>query len=391
MPPLMSIPVSTKSSTRSVVTKRGGIYIHVPFCQSRCIYCDFYSTTYGVEWKRSYLDALKREMQLRRTETDAAHIPSLYIGGGTPSQLPPAMLQEMFRGIKENFRLLPDAEVTIEANPDDVTPAWIDALRQTPVNRISMGVQTFSDALLRLLNRRHSSQQAMDAVRLCREAGYTNISLDLIYGLPGQTLQDWQRDVQQILSLKTPHLSAYALSYEEGTALERMLQEGKVSEVSDELSWQMYEYLMNESAAAGMEHYEISNFAMPGMRSRHNSRYWDGSPYLGLGPGAHSYDGECRRRSNNTSLRDYTLATGDVPHEVEVLTPDERYDELVMTRLRTSAGLPLNLLTPEQHDYCMQMAEGHIRRGDLVQDGHVLRLSRKGIFISNSIISDLMR
>ena len=390
MPPRMSIPVSTKSSTRSVVTKTGGIYIHVPFCQSRCIYCDFYSTTYGAEWKRSYVDTLKREMQLRREEIDAARVPSLYIGGGTPSQLPSTLLQEVFLAIQENFTLAKDAEVTIEANPDDVTPEWLAALSQTPVNRISMGVQTFSDSLLCFLNRRHTSHQAIEAVQRCQDAGYSNISLDLICGLPGQTFEDWCRDVKLLLSLDVPHLSAYALSYEEDTALSKMLQDGKVDEASDELSWQMYEYLMNETAAAGMEHYEISNFAKPGMHSRHNSSYWDGSPYLGLGPGAHSFDGGCVRRSNDTSLKDYVCSTADVPHQKEVLTPEEQYDELVMTRLRTALGLSLSLLTPEQRSYCMEMAEPHIHSGNLVQDGLVLRLSRKGIFISNSIISDLM-
>ena len=390
MPPQMSIPVSTKSSTRSVVTKTGGIYIHVPFCQSRCIYCDFYSTTYGAEWKRSYVDSLKREIQLRREEIDVTRVPSLYIGGGTPSQLPSTLLQEVFRAIQENFTLAKDAEVTIESNPDDVTPEWLAALSQTPVNRISMGVQTFSDSLLRFLNRRHTSHQAIETVQRCQDAGYSNISLDLIYGLSGQTFEDWCRDVKLLLSLDVPHLSAYALSYEEGTALSKMLQDGKVNEASDELSWQMYEYLMNETAAAGMEHYEISNFAKPGMHSRHNSSYWDGSPYLGLGPGAHSYDGGCVRRSNDTSLKDYVCSTADVPHQKEVLTPEEQYDELVMTRLRTASGLPLSLLTPEQRSYCMEMAEPHIHSGNLVQDGLVLRLSRKGIFISNSIISDLM-
>ena len=385
----MSIPVSTKSSTRNV-TKEGGIYIHVPFCQSRCIYCDFYSTTYGAEWKRSYIDTLKREMQLRRAEIDFSRVPSLYIGGGTPSQLPAPLLIELFQAVCDSFTLSKDAEVTIEANPDDVTSDWLAALHQTPVNRISMGVQTFSDPLLRFLNRRHTSRQAIEAVCHCQNAGYNNISLDLIYGLPGQTFNDWKSDVRQLLTLGVPHLSAYALSYEEGTVLSKMLQEGRVKEASDELSWQMYEYLMDETATAGMEHYEISNFAKPGMHSKHNSSYWDGSPYLGLGPGAHSYDGKSVRRSNNTSLKEYVQAKGDVAHQDEFLSQQEKYDELVMTRLRTASGLPLSLLTSEQKDYCLQMAKPHILNGNLLQDGDVLRLSRKGIFVSNSIISDLM-
>ena len=212
----------------------------------------------------------------------------------------------------------------------------------------------------------------------------------MIYGLPGQTLSDWHADVKQLLKLGVPHISAYALSYEDGTALSKMLQEGSVNEASDELSWQMYEYLMDETASAGMEHYEISNFAKPGMHSRHNSSYWDGSPYLGVGPGAHSYDGGSVRRSNNTSLKEYVQATADVPHQEEILTSEELYDELVMTRLRTASGLNLDLLTPEQKSYCLEMARPHIHSGNLLQEGDVLRLSRKGIFISNSIISDLM-
>ena len=385
----MSIPVSTKSSTRNV-TKAGGIYIHVPFCQKRCIYCDFYSTTCGLEWKQVYVKALSREMERRRAETDLSRVPSLYIGGGTPSQLPPSLMEEVFLAILFNFTLLPEAEVTIEANPDDVTPEWVAMLRHTPVNRISMGVQTFSDPLLHFLNRRHTSQQALAAVRRCQDAGYTNISLDLIYGLPGQTLNDWKQDVCRLLSLDVPHLSAYALSYEEGTILYKMLSEGRISEASEESSWQMYEYLMDKTAAAGMEHYEISNFAKPGMHSRHNSSYWTGAPYLGLGPGAHSYDGDNVRRANDASLKDYVEAAEDVPHQVEILTTEERYDELVMTRLRTSNGLSLDLLLPEQQTYCLQMAQPHIESGNLLLEDAVLRLSRKGIFVSNTVISDLM-
>lgn len=372
------------------MTKAGGIYIHVPFCQKRCIYCDFYSTTCGLEWKQVYVKALSREMERRRAETDLSRVPSLYIGGGTPSQLPPSLMEEVFLAILFNFTLLPEAEVTIEANPDDVTPEWVAMLRHTPVNRISMGVQTFSDPLLHFLNRRHTSQQALAAVRRCQDAGYTNISLDLIYGLPGQTLNDWKQDVCRLLSLDVPHLSAYALSYEEGTILYKMLSEGRISEASEESSWQMYEYLMDKTAAAGMEHYEISNFAKPGMHSRHNSSYWTGAPYLGLGPGAHSYDGDNVRRANDASLKDYVEAAEDVPHQVEILTTEERYDELVMTRLRTSNGLSLDLLLPEQQTYCLQMAQPHIESGNLLLEDAVLRLSRKGIFVSNTVISDLM-
>lgn len=369
----------------------GGIYIHVPFCKSRCIYCDFYSTTLGMEWMSLYVDALCREMRLRANEIDVARAHSLYIGGGTPSQLPPHLLRKIFDAVKGIFTFSADAEITIEANPDDVTPMWLETLKATPVNRISMGVQTFSDEILRFLRRRHTARQALDAVSLCREYGYDNISLDLIYGLPGQSMEQWKEDVRQVLSLNVPHLSAYSLSFEEGTPLSRMQEEGTVSEVPDSLSWQMYEYLMVETEKAGMQHYEISNFSMPGMHSRHNSSYWYGKPYLGLGPGAHSYDGKRLRRANQSDLKPYVSACGDVPNTYEMLTDEELYDELVMTRLRTSQGLDLSLLSGNEREYCLSMAAKHVEKGLLVLADDNLRLSKEGIFVSNDIISDIMR
>lgn len=373
-----------------------GIYIHVPFCQSRCVYCDFYSTTHSSQWQQRYVEALEREMLQRQGELPAhTHVRTIYIGGGTPSQLQPQLLQRLFQSLQRLFPLDRVEEVTIEANPDDITPQWLEALRQTPVNRISMGVQTFDDERLRLLRRRHTAQQTFDAVALCREYGFDNLSLDLIYGLPGQTLEAWQPDVDTLLQLCTPHLSAYALSYEEGTPLMHMLEQGLVCEVDEEVQWQMYDYLMNATARAGLEHYEISNFALPGMHSRHNSSYWDGTPYLGFGPGAHSYDGAAIRRANNVSLEEYVqlLSSDHSPRwegSQEHLTASDLYDELVMTRLRTARGLPLTLLTPQQRTHIMQCAEPYLQSGKLLLQEDVLRLHRSGIFTSNDIISDLM-
>lgn len=369
----------------------GGVYIHVPFCKSRCIYCDFYSTTQGQEFREAYVDALCREMVLRRSEINSSRVPSLYIGGGTPSQLSIHQLNRIFACIAECFNLQEDAEVTIEANPEDVTEAWLENLQSLPVNRISMGVQTFSDDLLCLLRRRHTASKAIAAVELCRRYGFHNISIDLIYGLPGQTMDVWKSDVEQALLLQVPHLSSYALSYEEGTALSLMLERGEICQVEDELSWQMYMWLMQETERAGMEHYEISNFCMPGMHSRHNSSYWQSKPYLGLGPGAHSYDGKFVRRANLPDLRDYVTSSGDVPHETEVLSESELYDELVMTRLRTAEGLPLDLLSEEERTYCLKMSQSHLKGGRMVFDNGRLRLTKEGIFVSNDIICDLMR
>lgn len=369
-----------------------GIYIHVPFCQGRCIYCDFYSTTEGEEWKSRYVDALLAELRMRRDELPLARVHSIYIGGGTPSQLPARALAAILSEVCRLFPVDSDAEVTVEANPDDVTPEWLAALSHTPVNRLSMGVQSFDDALLRLIRRRHTAQQAVCAVEQAARHGISNVSIDLIYGLPTQTMEQWQADVRQALALDVQHLSAYSLSYEEGTPLWRMLEQGRIEEADEELSLCMYEHLIDATRAAGFTHYEISNFCRPGRHSQHNSAYWHGVPYLGFGPGAHSYDGMRTRRWNLSDLKGYVQAAGSMPpHQSEVLTDDELYDETVMTRLRTSEGLSLDLLTAAYRAYCMAQAEPHLRAGRLEQAGSTIRLTRQGIFTSNDIISDLMR
>lgn len=369
-----------------------GIYIHVPFCQGRCIYCDFYSTTEGEEWKSRYVDALLAELRMRRDELPFARVHSIYIGGGTPSQLPARALAAILNEVCRLFPVDSDAEVTVEANPDDVTPEWLAALSHTPVNRLSMGVQSFDDALLRLIRRRHTAQQAVCAVEQAARHGISNVSIDLIYGLPTQTMEQWQADVRQALALDVQHLSAYSLSYEEGTPLWRMLEQGRIEEADEELSLRMYEHLIDATRAAGFTHYEISNFCRPGRHSQHNSAYWHGVPYLGFGPGAHSYDGMRTRRWNLSDLKGYVQAAGSMPpHQSEVLTDDELYDETVMTRLRTSEGLSLDLLTAAYRAYCMAQAEPHLRAGRLEQAGSTIRLTRQGIFTSNDIISDLMK
>lgn len=369
-----------------------GIYIHVPFCQGRCIYCDFYSTTEGEEWKSRYVDALLAELRMRRDELPLARVHSIYIGGGTPSQLPARALAAILNEVCRLFPVDSDAEVTVEANPDDVTPEWLAALSHTPVNRLSMGVQSFDDALLRLIRRRHTAQQAVCAVEQAARHGISNVSIDLIYGLPTQTMEQWQADVCQALALDVQHLSAYSLSYEEGTPLWRMLEQGRIEEADEELSLCMYEHLIDSTRAAGFTHYEISNFCRPGRHSQHNSAYWHGVPYLGFGPGAHSYDGMRTRRWNLSDLKGYVQAAGSMPpHQSEVLTDDELYDETVMTRLRTSEGLSLDLLTAAYRAYCMAQAEPHLRAGRLEQAGSTIRLTRQGIFTSNDIISDLMK
>lgn len=368
-----------------------GIYIHIPFCKSRCIYCDFYSTISGRNAMTDYMRALLRELHARRQYIEGTRVHTIYIGGGTPSLIPTALLSDLFDAIAQHFTLAPDAEITVEANPDDVTPQWLEEMAGTPVNRISMGAQTFDNSLLHFLGRRHNARQIADAVRNSHAAGFRNISIDLIYGLPGQTFHGWQHDVESALSLDIRHLSAYALSYENGTKLDMMLRCGQVEETDEELSFRMYRHLCNETERAGFLRYEISNFALPGFHSRHNSSYWQGIPYLGLGAGAHSYDGLATRRANCPDLKAYIAADGDVPHEEEQLTPDERYDEFIMTRLRTSDGIPLDELAEADRTYCLAMAEAHLKTGKLQMQHHKLRLTETGIFTSNDIISDLMK
>lgn len=376
-----------------------GIYIHVPFCKTRCVYCDFYSTTCS-PLQEAYVAALCRELTNRQAYLEGAPIHTIYLGGGTPSQLTPAELEKIFTYIYKVYPVSADAEVTLEANPDDLSTDYLHALTTLPVNRISMGVQTFDDEMLKLLNRRHTAAQAREAVARCRQADIRNISIDLIYGLPGETNTRWQNDLRQAVALEVEHISAYHLTYEEGTPLHRMLQACQVHEVDEESSVRFFSTLTDMLGEAGYEHYEISNFARPGKQSRHNSAYWDGTPYLGCGPSAHSYNGRSRQW-NLASLHDYlaTPPTELPPHEVEELPTDTRYNEYVMTGLRTAQGISLGQITrlfgASYARYCLRMAQPHLlaKHLELSADSHssqILRLTRTGIFVSDGIISDLM-
>ncbi len=381
-----------------------GLYVHIPFCKSRCIYCDFYSTTREAE-QEAYVGALCREIRERRLELPAEAdgrvcARTIYIGGGTPSLLSPAQLARIFGCIRENYAVADGAEVTVEMNPEDVVVdealSLAGGLANGTFNRVSLGIQTFDDDLLRLLRRRHSAERAVEAVKSLQLVGAQNISIDLIYGLPGQTLELWERDLDVAFSLGVQHLSAYALSYEEGTPLWRMRQRGEVQEAADELSVRMYERLCQRAREAGFEHYEISNFALPGYHSRHNSSYWTGEAYLGFGPGAHSFDGRRTRRSNHSSLSNYLSAGGggEVPHDVEVLSDEELYEEAVMCGLRTCRGVDLaeigRRFGRQRLDYLLQQASSHLRGGRLAIEHEHLRLTEAALMISDDVMSDLM-
>lgn len=396
--------ISSASPTPPVASDAApacGLYIHVPFCQSRCIYCDFYSTIFGRDMQRAYVDALCREMAERRGEAEHHAVPTVYFGGGTPSMLPDDALEQVLTALRSAFHVIDEAELTLEANPDDVTPERAARWRAMGINRVSLGVQSFQDAILTVLRRRHTAAEARQAVQTLVAAGLTNVSIDLIYGLPGHDLTLWRQDVAEALALPVTHLSAYALTIEEGTALAAMRTMGTVGEVDEEDSLSMYELLLDATAQAGFEHYEISNFSRPGYRSRHNGSYWRGTPYIGLGPGAHSFDGNGTRRQNLPDVKRYTAAllatpARPTPAMVERLSAAERADERIFTALRTCDGLDLHRLAADfGNDICrtvLSAAAPHIAAGRLVHDAahDVLRLSRRGLFVSDDVMSDLM-
>ena len=371
-----------------------GIYIHIPFCKRRCIYCDFFSTTQS-EKKPTYIHALCQELEMRKNYLKGEEIETIYLGGGTPSQLTEKELNEIFTSLYNIYKVKEDAEITLEANPDDLTPEYVSMLRRLPINRISMGIQTFQEETLKLLHRRHTARQAIEAFQRCREVGFRNISIDLMYGLPGETLDTWKEDLQQAIALHPEHISAYHLIYEEGTALWKLRDEHQVEEADEDLSVTLFKNLIDELKQAGYQHYEISNFCLPGLHSRHNSSYWTGKKYLGCGPSAHSFNGSSRQW-NIASLDNYLkgIASGKPNYEIEELDLYTRYNDFVITSIRTCWGMSLSRLRSEYGEelyrYCLRMAKSHLEQGVLETEEDTLRLTQEGIFISDGIMSDLL-
>lgn len=373
-----------------------GLYIHIPFCASRCIYCGFYSTT-RLDLRQQYVDALIRELvevgKSKMLKDDS--ISTVYLGGGTPSQLTIPQLHQLFDAIYIYNKVESGAEVTIEMNPDDVSVPYADTLRQLGINRVSMGAQTFDDERLRWLNRRHTVAQVGQAVTILRAAGIRNISIDLMYGFPDETIDDFVRDIDEAIKLDVEHISAYCLMIEEGTELYRRYGDKRVREYDDskeETERKMYELLIDKLTAAGYEHYEISNFARPGFRSRHNSSYWTGVPYIGLGAAAHSFDGHLRSW-NVSDIRQYIAAVNrdERLNEEEVLSATDFYNERVMLGLRTCEGVDLSALSDDERNYCIQEAQPFLSDDILLLTDNRLVLTRKGLFVSDYVMSSLMQ
>ena len=372
-----------------------GIYIHIPFCKSRCIYCDFFTSTNESEMD-SYVEALCKEIVLRKEELANDYVKTIYFGGGTPSRLNESHFQQIFGAISENYKLSNEMEVTIEANPDDLSHTYVDMLRELPFNRISIGIQSFDDQELKFLSRRHDANEAIQAVKYCQEKGFNNISIDLMYGLPNQTLAIWKRNLQQAIDLNIQHISAYHLIYEEKTRLYSLLQAGKVNPVDDDCSLQMFETLINTLTDADFEHYEISAFAKQGFISQHNSSYWTGLKYLGFGPSAHSFDGE-HRWWNVSSLPKYIAGINSLSPNIEKEDIDltTKYNEYIITGLRTVWGIDLDVMKTnfgdELYAYFLQNAQRYFNLNYLKKEETTITLTKKGIFISDGIMSDLMK
>lgn len=372
-----------------------GVYIHIPFCARKCVYCDFYSVGARLaDWPR-LVSALLDEARIRVPELTGAgaKCDTLYIGGGTPSLLPPGEFGRLAAGVLSLTG--PVSEFTVEVNPDDVTGELADAWRGAGVDRVSMGVQSLVDDELRAIGRRHDSRRAREAYDTLRRR-FGNVSLDLMFGLPGQTRRSLRESVAGVIDMRSEHVSVYSLMYEERTALTRMRDSGRIDETPEEESAAMFADISEMLDAAGYEQYEISNYSLPGFRSRHNSAYWSGEPYVGLGPAAHSYDGLRTRRANAPDVRAYIsrwLDGGGDAVAVETLTDDELREEMIMTRLRTRGGIPLEEFRRRFGAVAFRSLLSASRRwvaGGLMEerDG-TLALSRRGVMVSDEIIVSL--
>lgn len=370
-----------------------GIYIHIPFCKTKCHYCDFYKST-DFSSRTDFLKTLKIEIENRKQEGEGEEIGSIYFGGGTPSVLKIKEVIDIISCIKQHYKTNDDAEITMEANPDDLDDLFISELKNTGVNRLSIGTQSFRDSDLKIMNRRHNSLQAEKAVRLAQESGFDNVSIDLIYGLPNQSLDDWNFNVEKAISLNAQHISAYHLTYHEGTVFYEYLKKGRIKELPDELSFDEFKLLRYRLENSGFEHYEISNFALPGYYSKHNKAYWERKSYIGFGPSAHSFD-QRTRRWNISNMNRYmqSVENNQCYWKSEVLSEQDNYNDYIITSLRTKWGISDTYLIgnfpSKYYSHFKKEAKKFIDTGHLISKGGKYILSPEGLFISDKIMEDL--
>lgn len=369
-----------------------GVYIHIPFCRKACNYCNFHFST-SPRLQQAFIEAVKKEIVLQKHYLQGT-VNTIYFGGGTPSILPSADIYSILNTLRESFTIAGDAEITLEANPDDINPTQLQEWKTAGINRLSIGIQSFIEADLQWMNRAHNAQQALQSIQLAQQAGLQNLTVDLIYGTPTLSDEQWQQNVQQVIDLGIPHISCYALTVEPKTALEKLIEKKTLAPVDNYKQAHHFELLMEWLEHAGYEHYEISNFAKPGHRSRHNSSYWQGAHYLGLGPSAHSYNGVSRQWNvSNNALYIQSLQQNTVPFEMETLTEHQQVNEYLMTGLRTMEGVSLNKLKNDYGDEVLnevlQSATNHLHQQHLlVQDDH-LRTTTSGKLLADGIAADL--
>lgn len=369
-----------------------GVYLHIPFCKRKCFYCDFYKST-NLRLKDDFLLSLKKEIEGKSDFLRPLNIDTFYIGGGTPSVLSGDELLRLFDLFRPYVDFSLVKELTIEVNPDDFTPEWLLFLKRTPVNRISFGLQTVDDGLLKLMNRRHVNRQSIDAVMLAAENGYSNISVDLIYGLPGLTNDQWLETLSVIGQLPIQHVSAYHLIYEQGTVFYNRLQKGNLAEVDEELSLFQFNALVDVLSQYGFDQYELSAFSKPGFRSQHNTLYWEGGDYLGFGPSAHSFY-QNQRLWNVSNVNEYIrlLNLGESVCQSEVLSEIDRYNEAVMLGLRTLKGVSVSKLKsmPDvYYSYFVKQSAPYFQSGALVMLNDFVVVASSSLFITDRIVEDL--
>ena len=370
-----------------------GIYLHIPFCRRACHYCNFHFST-SLKGKNDFLEALLKEIYLQKDYLGEDRVGTIYFGGGTPSLLEPGELQSIVSALREQFEIDAAAEFTLEANPDDITDEKLIYWKNAGINRLSIGVQSFFEEDLRWMNRAHSAQQARDAIRLSQDKGFTNLTIDLIYGTPTLTDTNWQKNIDMAVEAGIPHLSCYALTVEPGTALDVMVKKNKMPAADADVQARQFTQLISRLQQEGYEHYEISNFAKPGMRSRHNSAYWSGRRYLGLGPSAHSYNGSSRQWNvAGNALYAHALRRNELPFEKEDLTEKQRINEYIMTSLRTIEGLDIDFVT--QHfgeaagKQLQQSSRKYMDSGRLFFRDNHLQLTNEGKLFADGIAADL--
>ena len=369
-----------------------GLYIHIPFCKKACHYCNFHFSTSDKN-RQAVLKSICLELEMRAQELQSMPVASIYFGGGTPSMLNDDELGAIFQVIEANYQVLPSAEITLEANPDDLSLKKITQLAVTPINRLSIGVQSFFEADLKLMNRAHTAKEALESLKIA-QTYFDNITIDLLYGMPEMSNVRWEENLQIAFDLKLNHLSCYALTVEPKTALAHFIKTAQYPPLNDAVAAQHFQTLVTATANAGFTHYEVCSFGKPGYFSKHNSSYWLGKPYLGVGPSAHSFDGK-KRSWNVSNNKQYinTIAKNELPLTSELLTPENRFNEYIMTGLRTIWGVSLKRIEEEfglgVQISLLNNAHGYLASKTLkIEDAH-LKMTPKGQFLSDGIASDL--